>query len=117
MQPQGHVQVLLNMTRFGMNPQTALDAPRVCIGVSLPGKATDPLKKVDYTVYLEEGISEDVAKDLEQMGHEIKYVYGMERSLFGRGQIIRVHADLVEGTRVYSAGSDMRGDGNAAPLL
>lgn len=117
MQPQGHVQVLLNMTLFGMNPQVALDAPRICIGVSLPGKATDPNKTVDYTVYLEEGISEDVANNLEQMGHEIKFIRGMERSLFGRGQIIRVHVDPVEGKRVYSAGSDMRGDGNAAPLL
>lgn len=117
MQPQGHVQVLLNMTRFGLNPQTALDAPRICIGVSLPGKSTDPDKKVDNTVYLEEGISEDVARELRGLGHQIKFVTGMERSLFGRGQIIRVHHDPVEATRVYSAGSDMRGDGNAAPLL
>lgn len=28
MQPQGHLQVGLNMTMFGMDPQTALDAPR-----------------------------------------------------------------------------------------
>lgn len=117
MQPQGHVQVLLNMMRFGMNPQTALDAPRICIGVSLPGKSTDPSKKVDRTVYLEEGISEDVARELGRMGHEVSFVRGMERSLFGRGQIIRVHHDPVEGSRVYSAGSDMRGDGNAAPLF
>lgn len=117
MQPQGHVQVLLNMTQFRMNPQTALDAPRVCIGVSLPGKATDPTKKADYTVYLEEGISEDVARTLEEMGHDTKFVRGMERSLFGRGQIIRIHDNAAEGSRVYSAGSDMRGDGNAAPLI
>ncbi|KAK6355736.1 hypothetical protein TWF718_000124 [Orbilia javanica] len=31
MQPQGHVQVFLNMLGFGFNPQTALDAPRVCV--------------------------------------------------------------------------------------
>lgn len=116
MQPQGHVQVLLNMMQCRMNPQLALDAPRICIGVSLPGKATDPTKKVDYTVYLEEGISEDVAEELGKMGHEIKFIRGTERSLFGRGQVIRVHSDPVEGTRIYSAGSDMRGDGNAAPV-
>lgn len=116
MQPQGHVQVLLNMMQFGMNPQTALDAPRVCIGVSLPGKSTDPTKKADNTVYLEDGISEEVAGELEKMGHEIKFVRGMDRSLFGRGQVIQVHYDPVDNQRVYSAGSDLRGDGNAAPL-
>jgi len=34
MQPQGHVQVLLNVLR-GMTVQAALDAPRFCISVSL----------------------------------------------------------------------------------
>lgn len=117
MQPQGHVQVLLNMTRCGMNPQVALDAPRVCVGVSLPGKSTDPAKQVDQTVYLEEGVSEQVGRVLQGMGHEVRFVRGMARSLFGRGQVIRVHRDAVDGTRIYSAGSDMRGDGNAGPLL
>lgn len=117
MQPQGHVQVLLNMVTFGMNPQVALDAPRVCIGVSLPGKSTDPSKKVDNVVYLEEGIGEDVGKELERLGHQVKFVTGMGRALFGRGQVIRVHHDPVDGRRIYSAGSDMRGDGMSAPLV
>ncbi|KAK3942823.1 nucleophile aminohydrolase [Diplogelasinospora grovesii] len=117
MQPQGHVQVLLNMLWFGMNPQVALDAPRICIGVSLPGKSTDPSKKVDRTVYLEEGIPDAVADELRQMGHEVKMVKGMGRALFGRGQVITVNKDPVGGERVYSAGSDMRGDGAAAPFI
>lgn len=117
MQPQGHVQVIMNMLRFGMNPQVALDAPRICIGVSLPGKSTDPSKIVDRTVYIEEGISEQVVRELEGKGHEVKIVTGTGRSLFGRGQVIRVHHDPANERRVYSAGSDLRGDGNAAPLL
>lgn len=31
MQPQGHVQVFLNMLAFGMGPQEALDAPRISV--------------------------------------------------------------------------------------
>lgn len=117
MQPQGHVQLLLNMLTFDMNPQVALDAPRICIGVSLPGKSTDPSKAVDSVVYLEDGISEEVAEELTRLGHDVKYVTGMGRSLFGRGQIIRAHLDPVDHHRIYSAGSDMRGDGMSAPLV
>lgn len=35
MQPQGHVQVLLNMLEFGNNPQKALDLPRICLGAGV----------------------------------------------------------------------------------
>ncbi len=105
MQPQGHVQVLLNMLAFGLSPQAALDAPRICIGVAIPGKAIDPSKTIDRTVYLEEGISETVARELKAMGHETKLVTGHGRSLFGRGQVIRVDRDVVDGKTVYSAGA------------
>jgi gamma-glutamyltranspeptidase / glutathione hydrolase len=116
MQPQGHVQVLLNMQLFGFDSQVALDAPRICVGAPAPGKALDPSKEIDLTVYLEEGISEDVARELEVMGHEVKMVSGTARALFGRGQVIDLNYDPVTNQRVYSAGSDARGDGAAAPL-
>ncbi|KAI9827327.1 MAG: hypothetical protein M1826_006432 [Phylliscum demangeonii] len=109
MQPQGHVQVLLNMLAFKYNPQAALDAPRFCIGASLP----DQGKVLSRTVFLEEGIDEDVANQLRQMGHEVEFLKGWARGNFGRGQVIRVHVE--DGLTVYSAGSDPRGDGAAVP--
>jgi gamma-glutamyltranspeptidase/glutathione hydrolase len=66
MQPQGHVQVLLNVLR-GLSPQQSLDAPRFCISAGLP----DPSKKekgsagqVDSEIWFEEGIDEDVVQKL-----------------------------------------------------
>jgi len=104
MQPQGHVQVLLNTLVFGLSPQDALDAPRFCI---------DENKSPGDLVYLEEGISQEVADGLEKLGHTVKIVSGMARSVFGRGQVIRTHWD--DGQLVYSAGSDQRGDGASVP--
>ncbi|KAL8894957.1 MAG: hypothetical protein Q9207_008354 [Kuettlingeria erythrocarpa] len=110
MQPQGHVQVLLNMLTFKYNPQVALDAPRICIGAGTP----DQGKVLDRTVYLEEGIREHVAAELRHLGHEVRIVTGYQRGLFGRGQVIRCHVE--DGRNVYSAGSDPRGDGAAVPV-
>jgi gamma-glutamyltranspeptidase/glutathione hydrolase len=108
MQPQGHVQVLLNMLAFKYNPQAALDAPRFCIGAEgIPGDGNG------RKVFLEEGISEDVCEQLRKMGHQAEIVTGYARGVFGRGQVIRSHVE--DGTAVYSAGSDPRGDGAAFP--
>jgi gamma-glutamyltranspeptidase/glutathione hydrolase len=112
MQPQGHVQVLLNQYVFGMNPQEALDAPRFCIGKGMP---TDDGEVESTIVSVEEGISPEVVQGLRQMGHTVQVVTGHSRSLFGRGQIIRISNE--EGLRVYSAGSDPRADGAAFPMI
>ncbi|KAK4943327.1 hypothetical protein LTR66_014616 [Elasticomyces elasticus] len=113
MQPQGHVQVLLNMLVFNLTPQAALDAPRVCIGAGMP----DQGDVFDRTVYLEDGIKKEVAEELKRMGHHVQSLGGMARGLFGRGQVIRWHVDPVEGKGVWSAGSDPRGDGAAIPCM
>lgn len=108
MQPQGHVQVLLNMLAFKYNPQAALDAPRFCIGAEfIPGDGQA------RNVFLEEGITEEVCKTLRNMGHEARIVRGYERGVFGRGQVIRSHVQ--DGIVVFSGGSDPRGDGAAFP--
>lgn len=111
MQPQGHLQVLLNMLVFKLNPQAALDAPRICIGAGTP----DEGKVLDLTINLEEGIDPKIAEELKRLGHQVEFVTGYDRSLFGRGQVIRAHYD--DHQLVYSAGSDPRGDGAAFPAF
>ncbi|XP_030583734.1 uncharacterized protein LOC115779290 isoform X1 [Archocentrus centrarchus] len=113
MQPQGHVQVLLNMMEFGMNPQQALDAPRIY--------AEYDHKTGQWMVNLEEGIDQKVAEELKRRGHSVNWpVTGHKRSQFGRGQIITVGdwwnpcvPQIHHPSRVLWAGSDPRGDGCA----
>jgi gamma-glutamyltranspeptidase/glutathione hydrolase len=69
MQPQGHVQVLLNIIDFGMNIQEAGDASRFRhSGSSQPdyGKMTDGGR-----VHLESGITPQVVRELMEKGHRI----------------------------------------------
>ncbi|KAH7344247.1 nucleophile aminohydrolase [Pyrenochaeta sp. MPI-SDFR-AT-0127] len=111
MQPQGHVQVLLNQEVFKLNPQDALDSPRFCIGAGTP--SNDGSRK-DATIYVEEGIDVNVIEELRALGHHVEQLTGFERDMFGRGQIIRQHFD--DGIMVWSGGSDLRGDGASVPL-
>jgi gamma-glutamyltranspeptidase / glutathione hydrolase len=102
MQPQGHVQVLTRMLDNGLDPQAALDMPRFCIDV----------EKDNASVSLEEGIPEETCQALSSMRHPVQMVGGMNRALFGRGQIIT--RDPVTG--VLCGGSDPRADGCAMGL-
>ncbi len=87
-QPQGHVQVLLNAIDFGMNPQQALDAPRV-------------VWRFGNRISIEDGID---AKALAALGHEIIPADG-----FGGGQMITIDPD----SGALLGGSDPRKDGCA----
>ena len=91
MQPQGHVQVLLNLIEFGMDPQEAIDAARFR---HFSGK----------TVAIE-NLDPGVAKRLEALGHALRDPDGIA---FGGGQAI---LKLVRG---WAAASDPRKDGMAA---
>lgn len=111
MQPQGHVQILLNMLIFGMDPQTALDQPRLFVD-------TEFYQEKPYTIWLEDGISQEVKDKLHNLGHTIKYpVKGFERIKFGRGHIITKGSwwDKSENSSnsVLWAGCDPRTDGLA----
>jgi gamma-glutamyltranspeptidase/glutathione hydrolase len=99
MQPQGHVQVIVNMVDYGMNPQEALDAPRFCI---LSGTAGGK-------VSLEDEVGVQVMSELSSMGHEVVPCSGWSRVIFGRGQIIHRNPS----TGVLTGGSDPRADGCA----
>ncbi len=82
MQPQGHVQVIMNMIKFGLNPQEALDAPR-----------WQWTKEKD--VELEIG-HEALAEGLRRRGHNV--VVKEDFTEFGRGQIIlRTEDDTLVG--------------------
>lgn len=108
MQPQGHIQVLLGQIIGKLSPQQALDAPRIYIRPSNDGR--------NMRVSVESGISAETVAALQALGHQVEVVSGLQRAVFGRGQIIRWTVDPLTGTGVWSAGSDQRGDGAAYPV-
>ncbi|CAK7263037.1 hypothetical protein SEPCBS119000_000279 [Sporothrix epigloea] len=112
MQPQGHVQTLLGQLTGGLNPQQALDAPRICIGSGMPEEG-DVFGTI---ISVEEGMPEETVAGLRALGHNVRVITGKSRALFGRGQIIRYSKDPLESIALWSAGSDQRGDGGAYPL-
>ena len=73
MQPQGHMQMMVNTIDYHMNPQDSLDATRF-----------QWMKGMDVT--LESTVNDAIACKLADMGHKINMVYN--HSSMGRGQII-----------------------------
>ena len=102
MQPQGHMQVAVNLIDDGLDPQAALDRPRFCIEEGDAGLA----------VSIEEGVPAATQAQLAQMGHTVREVSGLPRAVFGRGQIILREKE----TGVLWGGSDPRADGVAMTL-
>ncbi|KAJ3515269.1 hypothetical protein NLJ89_g1863 [Agrocybe chaxingu] len=118
LEPQGHVQVLLNILR-GFSPQAALDAPRFCISAGTPDaedKSTGSAGDVNSEVYFESEFPKETIDALRVMGHDARVVDGFNRGLMGRGQVIqKVKND--SGYLVWAAGSDPRADGHAASQI
>ncbi|HPF92929.1 MAG TPA: gamma-glutamyltransferase [Tenuifilaceae bacterium] len=104
MQPQGHVQIVVNMIDFGMNLQEAGDAPRVQhIGSSEPtgGEMTN-----GGTVLLETGFDWETIRALISKGHKIQWDLG------GYGGYQAIMWDEING--VYFGASESRKDGQAS---
>ncbi len=106
MQPQGHVQVLVNMIDYGMNIQEAGDAARFHHdgGRQPTGIDGDPLGVLD----LEPGVPAETVKKLQAMGHKPRIVDN--GIVFGGYQAIL--KDRENG--VYVGATEMRKDGVAA---
>jgi len=90
-QPQGHVQVVMNTVDFHLNPQAALDAPRW-------------QWKEGRTVEVEHQFPESLAEALERRGHIVTRSVGSHT--MGRGQIIwrDEHGVLAGGTEPRTDG-------------
>lgn len=73
MQPQGQVEVLVNLIDFGMNVQEAGEAPRLeHIGSATPtGK---PEADRGGTVLAERGMNQEIIEGLEKLGHQVKRI-------------------------------------------
>ena len=91
MQPQGHVQLLVSMIDYGVEPQLAIERPRFCIDVEKDasreaGDAEAPCSAIT----LEPGFDDAVVERLRAMGHRIDVAtWVASHGLYGRAQIIR----------------------------
>ena len=113
------LKVLWNWLKCGMDPQAALDAPRLCIE---PASAADSMQssaaaqRTGLVVHLEEGMPAHTARRLSQLGHKVKSpVCGHERKLFGRGQfiLVRWERDAEGGAGAEAAAREEQGGEHA----
>jgi gamma-glutamyltranspeptidase/glutathione hydrolase len=93
-QPPGHVQTLVRLLTYGMNPQAVLDAPRWKLNGGL-------------AVDLESSAAPELRAGLAALGHRFESVPDSYMD-FGAGQFI------VRTANGYVAASDPRRDGQAA---
>ncbi|MEP7296085.1 MAG: gamma-glutamyltransferase family protein [Burkholderiales bacterium] len=97
MQPQGHVQTLMRLLRYGQQPQAACDAPRWKVATGL-------------TIDFESTMAPTLVAGLRERGHQVESVADSYMD-YGSGQFIwRLSDDREEG---YVAASDSRRDGQA----
>ncbi len=108
MQPQGHVQILINIVDYGMDLQEAGDAARINHDGGrqstepLTGPSQDPLG----TLFVEQGISDETIAALTAMGHKVR----RDNGGFGGYQAIARDPE----TGVLHGATEMRKDGQAS---
>jgi len=99
-QPQTQAAVFTRAATFGMDPQSAVAAPRWLLGRTW-GQATDTLK-------LESRFEGGVLKTLGEWGHDIEILQPFDETVGHAGCIIRQPNGVLEG------GADPRSDGCVA---
>ncbi len=104
MQPQGHVQIAVNLIDFGMGLQEAGDAPRIQHVMS--SEPTGYQMKDGGWINLETGIDYEVIRELIRKGHRVKFDLG------GYGGYQAILWD--EKNKVYYGASESRKDGQAS---
>lgn len=110
MQPQGHVQILVNIVDYGMDLQEAGDAARINheggrqATEPLSGPSIDPLG----TLFVEPGLSDATVAALRAMGHRVER--DNDGVTFGGYQAIARDPQ----TGVYVGATEMRKDGQAS---
>ncbi len=106
MQPQGHVQILVNLIDFGMNLQEAGDAPRLHHDGSAEPTGQNTAMTDGGVIELESGFPYESVRGLMQKGHTVRFANGP----YGGYQAIARDPE----TGVYAGASESRKDGQAA---
>jgi len=106
MQPQGHVQVVMNLVDFGMTLQEAGDAPRVQHDGSTEPVGSAKVMSDGGVVQLESGFPYETVRALMDKGHHVEWALGP----YGGYQAIKRDPE----TGVYYGASESRKDGQAA---
>ncbi len=105
MQPQGHVQILLNLLDFGMNLQEAGDAPRIQHDGDAEPTGQNTATRDGGEVDLESGFPYETVRALMRKGHSVRFADGP----YGGYQAIMVNPH-----GGYVGASESRKDGQAA---
>ncbi|HEV7489711.1 MAG TPA: gamma-glutamyltransferase [Rhodanobacteraceae bacterium] len=106
MQPQGHVEIVMNLIDFGMNLQEAGDAPRIQHeGSTSPEGQAEPMTKGGW-VDLESDFPYETVRGLMMKGHDVRFAIGP----YGGYQAIEWDAK----NHTYIGASEGRKDGQAA---
>jgi gamma-glutamyltranspeptidase/glutathione hydrolase len=106
MQPQGHVQIVMNLVDFGMNLQEAGDAPRIQHDGSTEPTGQATAMSDGGVVQLESGFPYETIRALMDKGHHVEWALGP----YGGYQAIKRDPE----TGVYYGASESRKDGQAA---